>query len=185
MAEFIHYSDIPISQRSALHPSTWESESIEESCVNSRRCHSERKYPVVKGHKCPELQGYKRRVSTPQDRDSSPAPLHHGVPAPLHYGVPAPQVFFDGLRVSPTVCPTANAPSTQTTPLGALSPSVEVLLHRRYGPLALTSLVEDAPVAQREHQQRRVRNAMTLNGATWAAQLSRAFRSRGLSAIPG
>ena len=49
------------------------------------RCHSERKYPVVKGHKCPELQGYKRRASTAQKRFLACAALQ------------VTNRFFDGL----------------------------------------------------------------------------------------
>ena len=52
-------------------------EGVEKLGDGSQGSHSERK--------CPELQGYKRTVSTARNRDSSPS---------LHYGsrVPAPQV---------------------------------------------------------------------------------------------
>jgi len=64
-------------------------EGIEKRARSSFCRHSERNYPVGKGHKypglqgykCPELQGYKRRASTAESRDCS-LRLRSPVPAP-------------------------------------------------------------------------------------------------------
>ena len=71
-------------------------EGIEKRARSSFGCHSERKYPVVKGHKYPELQGYKRRVATAENRDCS-LRLRSPVPAPQ---LQAGQAAFAAVRLT-------------------------------------------------------------------------------------